>query len=130
QALRPTGDVELDPFALGERLETLALDRREVHEHVLAARLGDEAKALRLVEPLHGATSHLKLLESGPEGPHYREITPRLRPVTVTACPRCPNAALTKKPPERSLAVLNALPTHPWSTEDGGSIGGSPLQHK
>src|SRR6185369_5574339 len=69
QALRAPRDVELDSLALGERLEAIALDGREVHEHVLAARLRDETKALRLVEPLHGATSHLKLLETGPGGP-------------------------------------------------------------
>src|SRR5690349_7428191 len=64
--LQPLGtahDVELERFALGERLEPLAGDGREMHEHVLAAvRLGDEAKALRLVEPLHSATRHLELL--------------------------------------------------------------------
>ena len=63
QPLRATGHVELERLALGERLEPVASDGREMDEHILSAiRLGDEAKALRLVEPLHGATSHLKLL--------------------------------------------------------------------
>src|SRR5689334_21040755 len=62
QPLRATGDVEFERLALGERLESVALDGGEVHEHILAVRLRNEAKALRFVEPLHGATSHLKLL--------------------------------------------------------------------
>jgi hypothetical protein len=33
-----------------------------VHEHVLATFLSDESETLRLVEPLHRATSHLRLL--------------------------------------------------------------------
>src|SRR3989449_8636768 len=42
-------DVELDPLALGERLEPLCLDRGVVHEAVLLAVLGrDETKALRV----------------------------------------------------------------------------------
>src|SRR5436190_1096704 len=109
QALGAARHVELDPLALGESLEAVALDRGEVDEHVFATRLGDEAKALRLVEPLHGATSHLKLLETGPGGPHYRAITLRLRPVTVTECPGS-HAGLTKKPSVKSRTVLNAVP--------------------
>src|SRR5262245_11384626 len=62
QALRPTGDLELDALTFGQSLETLALDGREVHEHVLAAFLRDETKTLGLVEPLHGTTSHVQLL--------------------------------------------------------------------
>src|SRR6266550_4991016 len=58
-------DVELDPLALGERLEPLCLDRGVVHEAVLLAVLGrDETKALRVVEPLHdsGDACHLAVL--------------------------------------------------------------------
>src|SRR5690349_25002537 len=73
-------------------------------EHVFAAvRLGNETKALRLVEPLHGATSQLKLLVTGFENP------------TVAANSRCGCArsidrhfdrsgSLRKIPPEKSLA--------------------------
>jgi hypothetical protein len=54
-------------------------------EHVLAIRLRDETKALRLVEPLHGATSHLKLLlYPGPKTRTLPHLTPRRRPVTLT----------------------------------------------
>src|SRR5512141_239583 len=54
-------DVELDGLALGERLEALSLDGRVMHEAILLAVVrGDEAKALRVVEPLHlaGGTHH------------------------------------------------------------------------
>src|SRR5262249_61348161 len=57
--------LELDLRALKQRLEALAADRAEVHEHVLAAiTRSDEAKALRLVEPLHGSGCHKKHLPS------------------------------------------------------------------
>src|SRR5205814_9690109 len=58
QALRPLHDLELDALPFGERLETLSLDRGEVNEHVLATFLRDEAKTLRIVEPLHGTRCH------------------------------------------------------------------------
>src|SRR5437867_304392 len=58
QALRPTGDVELHALTLCQGLEPFALDRGEMDEHVLATFLGDEAKTLRLVEPLHSSTCH------------------------------------------------------------------------
>ena len=38
-----------------QRLEAGALDGTEVHEEVRAAFRGDEAEALGIVEPLHGA---------------------------------------------------------------------------
>src|SRR6516164_8100830 len=60
QALRSPSDVELDPLALGQGLESLALDRREMHEHVLAALLRDETEALRVVEPLHCTNRHFE----------------------------------------------------------------------
>src|SRR5437660_2349397 len=52
QALRPLHEIELDRGSFREGSEPLGLDRREVHEHVLAAFRGDEAKALRVIEPL------------------------------------------------------------------------------
>src|SRR5215208_8215669 len=56
--------VELDPLALGERLEALPLDGRVVDEAVLLAVIArDEAKALRIVEPLDGAShTHFSVL--------------------------------------------------------------------
>src|SRR5439155_21164567 len=58
ESLGTLNDVELDPRALREGAEALTLNRREVHEHVLATFHGDESKALRIVEPLDstGAT--------------------------------------------------------------------------
>src|SRR2546426_4431211 len=67
QSLRATRHIELEGLSLGESLEPLTGDGREMDEHVLALWLSDETKALRLVEPLHGATSHLKLLYPGPK---------------------------------------------------------------
>src|ERR1041385_3033371 len=60
QALRPLDDLELDALALGQRLETVPLDRGEVHEHVLATLLRDEAETLGIVEPLHGTRRHFR----------------------------------------------------------------------
>src|SRR5581483_11936311 len=58
-ALVPLGLVELDLRALGERLEAVSRDRAEVDEHVLAAGVrGNEAVALRVVEPLDGSGCH------------------------------------------------------------------------
>src|SRR5207237_8136246 len=65
RALLALHDVELDPLALGQRLEALCLDRGVVNEAVLLAVLGcDEAETLRVVEPLHdtGNACHLLLL--------------------------------------------------------------------
>src|SRR6266545_1424911 len=43
-------DVELHAVALGQRPESIRLNRREVHEHFLAIVVADEAEALGLVE--------------------------------------------------------------------------------
>src|SRR5262249_49576747 len=48
-------DVELDALPLLQRAETVARDRAEVDENVLAGVVLDEAESLALVEPLHGA---------------------------------------------------------------------------
>src|SRR5690606_31133194 len=58
QALGSLHDVELDFLALGERPEARRLDRGEVHEHILAALLGDETEPLAIIEPLHGTLGH------------------------------------------------------------------------
>src|SRR3954466_5632208 len=56
RALRALNHVELHGLTLGEGLETVALNGGVVHEAILlAVRGGDEAKALGVVEPLHGA---------------------------------------------------------------------------
>ena len=58
-ALSAGSDVELDALTLVERLVALALDVREVDEHIVALLPGDEAEALLCVEELHGACSQL-----------------------------------------------------------------------
>src|SRR4051812_3872824 len=58
-------DLELDRRALGEGLEALAADRREVDEDVLAAvARGDESIALGVVEPLDSYCCHLPYTSS------------------------------------------------------------------
>src|SRR5579862_2264997 len=55
-ALLSLNDVKLDLLAIGERLESVALDGRVMDEAILRAALGcDETKALRVVEPLYCA---------------------------------------------------------------------------
>src|SRR5215213_10108987 len=58
KALRPLDQIELDLSSFRKRAEALGLDRGEVDENVLSGLRGDEAKALRIVEPLDftGAT--------------------------------------------------------------------------
>src|SRR6266536_2757842 len=56
RALLALHDVELDALAFGERLVAAALDGRMMNEAILLTILGrDEAKALRIVEPLYRA---------------------------------------------------------------------------
>src|SRR5574341_887919 len=60
QALGALVDVELHLLPLGEAAEPFGLDGGVVTEDVAAAAvLGDEAEALRVVEPLHGASCHV-----------------------------------------------------------------------
>src|SRR4029079_16926099 len=72
RALLPLGCLVLDACALGERLEAVAGDGAEVHEQVLRPVLRrDEAVALLVAEPLHGACSqliHLPCLTSASAG--------------------------------------------------------------
>src|SRR5438093_4391367 len=105
QPLRTAAHVELQRLALGKRLESVATDGREMHEYVLTAiRLGDEAEALRLVEPLHGATSHLKLLlYAGRSTRPLPRITLRPRPASMTVVSIDRGGPTNKKPPGRIL---------------------------
>src|ERR1051325_6078252 len=67
RTLRALRHVEGNLLVLLERTETLRVDRGVVDEDVgAAAFLGDEAKALFGVEPLHGSGSHKPSL--GPKG--------------------------------------------------------------
>src|SRR6266581_3129283 len=54
----PLLHFELHHLTLGERLEAVHLNRREVHEHVFAAFLLNEAVPLGVIEPLHLALDH------------------------------------------------------------------------
>src|SRR3990167_5082433 len=58
EPLRAPGHLELDPIALGQALEALGLNGAEMHEHVLATLLGNEAVPLRVVEPLDRTLCH------------------------------------------------------------------------
>src|SRR5262245_6321259 len=58
-ALPAGGDVELDTLTLVERLVAVALDVREVDEHIVALLPGNEAEALLSIEELHGACSQV-----------------------------------------------------------------------
>src|SRR5262249_19106885 len=56
-ALLALHDVEFNTLAFAERLESAALDRRVMDEAILLSILRrDKAKALRVVEPLNGAS--------------------------------------------------------------------------
>ena len=58
-ALRALGDFEGDLLAFLQRLEAIHVDGREVREQVFAAAVrGDEAEALRVIEPFYDASCH------------------------------------------------------------------------
>src|ERR1051326_1247362 len=64
QSLRSLHEIELDRRSFGKRAKAFGLDRREVHEHILAAFHRDETKTLSVIEPfdLTGAAHLLDLL--------------------------------------------------------------------
>src|SRR3954471_5915842 len=60
ETLRPLRHVEGHLLAFGQCAEPFGGDRRVMAEDVLATVvLSDEAKALRIVDPLHSASRHL-----------------------------------------------------------------------
>src|SRR5439155_21566798 len=59
QALLALHDLELDALAFSQRLVPVNRDRGEVDEHVLPLLALDEAIALLVREPLHGALRQL-----------------------------------------------------------------------
>src|SRR5688500_9046229 len=72
-ALLALAHLELDLRALGEGAKAVTRDRAEVDEDILAAPVrGDEAIALRVVEPLHGSGRHL--LEHLPSQEHSLRV--------------------------------------------------------
>ena len=56
ETVRNLGDFH--GVTLAQRPESAGFNGGEVHEHVLATFLCDEAEPLRIVEPLHGALWH------------------------------------------------------------------------
>src|SRR5436309_903982 len=72
QPFLPSEHFEFHGLTLGECLEAIHLNRREMHEHVLAAFLLDETIPLRVVEPLHLSPSHFDLSCEVPTPRRYR----------------------------------------------------------
>src|SRR5665213_2573322 len=58
KVLRTRLNLELYFLSLGERLEAIHGDGREMHENVFATLLLDETETLGIVEPLHLALCH------------------------------------------------------------------------
>jgi hypothetical protein len=58
EAFRALGDVERYGIAFSKGFESVALDRREVNEDVLATFLLDEAETLCVIEPFNLALCH------------------------------------------------------------------------
>src|SRR5207247_1025163 len=88
QAFRSLGHFELDGRAFRQGAESATLNRREVNEHVLTVLGCDEAKALRVVEPLDvSRCPHVNLLSVLPS-----EIKPEfiLSSWQTTKCPTQP----------------------------------------
>jgi hypothetical protein len=90
RALLALRDFELHALVLGERFKAAALDFLEMGKQVLAAVVGrDEAKALVLVKPFHGAGlgSHIvnpcrNILRITPR--HGRSTAPNTGPVNIS----------------------------------------------
>src|SRR5690606_25788192 len=72
QALVAVLDLELYFLSLGERLETVHRDCREMHEDVFTALLLNEAVALGIIEPLHFPSGHSSCLLRGQTDPALR----------------------------------------------------------
>src|SRR5207237_5087012 len=69
RALRALHNLERHLLAFGQRLVAVHADRREVHEDVVAALALDEAVALLIREPFHGALCQLLFLLTNYDGP-------------------------------------------------------------
>src|SRR5688500_2558441 len=99
RALAAVDEVELHPLTLGQRTEAAAGDGGVVDEAVLAAVLGgDEAEALRVVEPLHGAGAA-----------HWRNsqvVVHRARLILPPA-----HGHFRRRPPERGRALTTPART-------------------
>jgi len=91
-------DLELDFLSLGEGFEPVHHDRREVHKHVLAAFLFNEAVALRIIEPLHFPSGHASCLLRGEPSPHLcaGQTDPGLRPLYRRSMQICQENAMSR----------------------------------
>src|SRR6267143_5262855 len=58
EPLVPLLHFELHHLTFGERLEAVHLNRREMHEHVFATFLLNEAVSFGVIEPLHLSLDH------------------------------------------------------------------------
>jgi hypothetical protein len=58
KALRPLDDIELYCLAFLQATETVAADRREVHENVFAGLTADKAETFGVVKPFHCSLFH------------------------------------------------------------------------
>ena len=65
EALFSGADFELYLLSFGESFESVHLNRREVHEHIFAAFLLNEAVSLGVIEPLHLPSGHSSCLLLG-----------------------------------------------------------------
>src|SRR5207237_4137399 len=75
--------LELHLVAFRQTLEALRGDGAEVDEDVLAALLGDEAEALRIVEPLDSTVCHDSNLSFGANPGCRIPVTGRRRPAKL-----------------------------------------------
>ena len=69
KSLRTSLDLELHLLTFCQRLESFHADSGEMHEHVLASHLLNEAIPLRIIEPLHFPSGHLQLPLTGEPNP-------------------------------------------------------------
>ena len=65
QPLRTLLDDELHRLTLFQAAETVALDRREVYEYILAVLARDESVSLSVVKPLHSSLFHVLQIPFG-----------------------------------------------------------------
>jgi hypothetical protein len=58
RTLGAVGQIKLDPVALIQALETVALNGGIMHEHIAPTVLRDKTKTLLVLEPLHSSLRH------------------------------------------------------------------------
>src|SRR5437763_14270401 len=75
RALRALHNLERHALALGQRLVAVHAERREAHEHIVAAFALDESVTLLVRKPLDGALSQL-CLRTNKRRPGHRAADP------------------------------------------------------